>query len=147
MKKVILAGAIALGTMQLQAQSWSLTGNAGTNPATHFIGTTDDKPLHFRVAGSKAGTVSMSTTVLGYKALEVSTAGYSTAMGRYTLTSNTTGEFNTAIGAEALFFNTTGARNVAVGAIAISSNVSGNDNTGVGYFTLYNNTASGNTAI
>ena len=27
------------------AQSWNTTGNSGTNPSTHFIGTTDSQPL------------------------------------------------------------------------------------------------------
>lgn len=30
------------------AQNWSLTGNAGTAPATNFLGTTDAKPLVLR---------------------------------------------------------------------------------------------------
>ncbi len=34
------------------AQSWSLTGNAGTNTTTNFIGTTDSKPLKFRTNNS-----------------------------------------------------------------------------------------------
>ena len=32
---------------------WSLTGNAGTNPATNFLGTTDSQPLELRVAGQR----------------------------------------------------------------------------------------------
>ena len=31
-----------------QAQDWSLTGNAGTNPTTDFIGTTDSKVLKIK---------------------------------------------------------------------------------------------------
>lgn len=46
MKKVFLFLLVS-GTMSLyqnaQAQDWSLTGNAGTNPTTDFIGTTDSK--------------------------------------------------------------------------------------------------------
>src|SRR5262249_23165025 len=30
------------------AQSWSLTGNAGTNPPTNFLGTTDNQRLVFK---------------------------------------------------------------------------------------------------
>ena len=29
--------------------AWRLLGNAGTNPLTHFLGTTDNQPLNFRV--------------------------------------------------------------------------------------------------
>ncbi len=31
------------------SQAWLLTGNAGTNPAVNFLGTTDNQPLHIRV--------------------------------------------------------------------------------------------------
>ena len=36
---------------QLSAGSngWNLTGNAGTNPSSNFIGTTDNQSLRFRV--------------------------------------------------------------------------------------------------
>jgi hypothetical protein len=34
--------------------AWSLTGNAGTNPATNFLGTTDAQPLELRVAAQRA---------------------------------------------------------------------------------------------
>jgi hypothetical protein len=33
--------------------SWSLTGNSGTNPASNFIGTTDSVALNFRVGGQR----------------------------------------------------------------------------------------------
>ncbi|MBN8247314.1 MAG: tail fiber domain-containing protein [Verrucomicrobia bacterium] len=32
---------------------WSRTGNAGTTPAAHFLGTTDNQPLHLVVAGQR----------------------------------------------------------------------------------------------
>ena len=33
--------------------AWSLTGNAGTSPATNFMGTTDAQPLELRVSGTR----------------------------------------------------------------------------------------------
>ena len=33
--------------------SWSLTGNAGTTPGTHFLGTTDNQALDIRVNGTR----------------------------------------------------------------------------------------------
>ena len=33
--------------------AWSRTGNAGTSPATNFLGTTDNQPLEFRVNGTR----------------------------------------------------------------------------------------------
>lgn len=45
--------------MQLSTLSntWSLTGNSGTNPSTQFIGTTDSQPLKFRVNNLNAGSI------------------------------------------------------------------------------------------
>ncbi|PSR53060.1 hypothetical protein AHMF7605_05730 [Adhaeribacter arboris] len=46
----IIIAAILFGaaTLSAQAQNWSLTGNTGTNPASNFIGTKDDRSLVFR---------------------------------------------------------------------------------------------------
>ena len=41
---------------------WHVTGNAGTNPTSNFIGTTDSKPIIFKVNNIKAGIVSGDTT-------------------------------------------------------------------------------------
>jgi hypothetical protein len=35
-------------------QVWLLGGNAGTTPGTHFLGTTDNKPVEIRVNGTRA---------------------------------------------------------------------------------------------
>src|SRR4029453_17723211 len=35
-------------------ERWGLSGNAGTHAGTHFIGTTDDEALDFRVNGERA---------------------------------------------------------------------------------------------
>lgn len=34
--------------MTSHAQSWSVTGNRGTNPGTNFLGTTDNKDAVFK---------------------------------------------------------------------------------------------------
>lgn len=39
------------------AQSWSLTGNAGTNPPTDFLGTTDNKALVFKTNSTQFATI------------------------------------------------------------------------------------------
>ncbi|MCB0712759.1 MAG: hypothetical protein KDD67_10555 [Ignavibacteriae bacterium] len=44
---------VALGTI-LGNDCWLLTGNSGTNPATNFLGTTDNQALEFRVNNSTA---------------------------------------------------------------------------------------------
>ena len=40
-----------------KASWWSLTGNAGTNPASNFIGTTDAQPLVLKVNNQKSGYI------------------------------------------------------------------------------------------
>jgi trimeric autotransporter adhesin len=39
------------------SNGWSLSGNAGTDSALNFIGTTDDKPFHFRLNNLWAGEI------------------------------------------------------------------------------------------
>ena len=39
------------------AIGWLLNGNSGTNPATHFIGTTDDQSLVFRIRNLNSGII------------------------------------------------------------------------------------------
>ena len=34
--------------------SWDLSGNSGTNPASNFLGTTDNQPLVIRTNGAEA---------------------------------------------------------------------------------------------
>ncbi|MEO6039574.1 MAG: hypothetical protein ABIQ93_14260, partial [Saprospiraceae bacterium] len=59
-----------LATSVMHAQFWSVWGNAGTNPVTNFLGTTDDKPLIFRVNNKLAGRIDRSkrNTYFGYEA-------------------------------------------------------------------------------
>jgi len=45
---ILAAFILCAASLSVNAQSWSLTGNAGTNGNTNFIGTTDSKPLVFR---------------------------------------------------------------------------------------------------
>lgn len=48
MKKIILFALVSFSNFYF-SQSWNLTGNSGTNPPDNFIGTTDDKPLIFKL--------------------------------------------------------------------------------------------------
>src|SRR6478672_3732640 len=45
----VLRGDGTFGAAPTGPAAWSLTGNAGTSPATNFIGTTDAEPLYFKV--------------------------------------------------------------------------------------------------
>ena len=141
------------------AQSWSLTGNAGTDAKSNFIGTTDDKSLLFRIRNTFSGIIDstnrqtffgygagkLSTaadlTAFGYKALAANTTqGYGTALGSGALSANTTGYWNTAAGWNALSANTTGIENTAVGMWALTNNTTGSENTAIGSQALPNNT-------
>ncbi len=154
---------------------WSLTGNAGINPATNFIGTTDNQPLRFRVNNAWAGEIhpsngnvffgidagasntgGQSNTAIGIHSLFSNTNGYSnTANGNYALSFNSTGFENTANGSGSLFFNTIGNDNTAMGVNAVNGNTTASQNTGIGNNALFSQSfsnggtawISGNTAI
>lgn len=102
---------------------WTLSGNSGTNPATNFIGTTDNKDLVFKRNSVLAGKVS-SNVSYGINALFTNTSGIN----------------NTGIGHESLFSNTSGFNNVGQGLLSLYSNSSGNNNSGLGVRALNSNT-------
>ena len=141
--------------------SWSLTGNAGTNTSTNFIGTTDAQPLMFRYNNLNAGSIGKSSggtylgigagendnvedepnVGVGYDALYYNTTGSAnSAVGASALYNNTIGYYNSAVGIAALASNTTGVYNSAVGAHALSSNTTGYYNSVVGIAALASNT-------
>lgn len=101
---------------------WSLTGNSGTNSASNFLGTLDNKDLIFKRNNIRAGLLNDRNTAFGQDALNVaSTAIYNTAFGVSALAANTTGNDNTAIGYHAGFSQYIGAGNVLLGKDAGSS--------------------------
>ena len=140
---------------------WSLNGNAGTDPGTNFIGTTDNQPITFKANNLLAGRIDPlnSNTSLGINTLSTLTSGtqnvaigsnasrmnttgfYNVAIGSTSLYTNSTGFVNTSIGNNAMFWNATGSGNVAVGASALAGNTSGYDNVAVGAVSLQANTA------
>lgn len=150
---------------QAGAGGWSLTGNAGTNAATHFIGTTDNVPLHFRVWNESAGRIGLlAETFFGVFAGRFSTGLYNTGFGAGALSQLTTANNNTAVGASALALVTeapgntavgysalnanTGANNTAVGTFSLQTNSTGYLNTAIGYSSLQGNTSGyGNVAV
>jgi hypothetical protein len=142
-----------------QGTSWALTGNGGTIDGTNFIGTTDIKPLNFKVNNQTAGRIDLSlrNSFFGYQSGNSNTTGtYNTAIGNASLYTNTTGGFNTAngygalynntasyntaFGYYALYSNTTGTGNLANGANALRNNTTGSYNLANGYASLLNNT-------
>jgi hypothetical protein len=129
--------------------AWGLNGNATTNPAINFIGTTDNQDVIFRRNNIQSGLIGVTNTSFGSTTLTSNTTGINnTAIGRVSLNSNTTGSFNTAVGGFALSNSTNGANNTAVGYQANLNNTSGQSNTSLGQLALLNTTSGAfNTAI
>ncbi|MEA3334575.1 MAG: hypothetical protein U9R25_01605 [Chloroflexota bacterium] len=67
------------------ADYWALTGNAGTSPGTHFLGTTDNTALELRVNGQRALHLAPHGTspnlIGGYRTNEVSAGVYGATIG------------------------------------------------------------------
>ena len=155
MKKIaILLAAIA--GLQVHAQSWSTTGNAGTNSATNFIGTTDNQPLVFKINGAEkmklspngrlvffdthSQTWSNNLYIGGGNEVPSNNAGginyANVAVGLGSMSSNTTGNANTAVGFNTMTRSTTGSLNTALGINSMQNSVTGNNNVAVGHNTL-----------
>lgn len=147
---------------------WLLTGNAGTDQVNQFIGTTDNKPLRFRIDNKQAGELHPQTGNIswGFGASQFNTSGFSNiAIGTDALKLNTQesnlvaigdsalfhngqnnpvpgalGISNTAIGSKSLFSNTLGGGNTATGTNSLFANTEGSDNTAYGVASLFSNT-------
>lgn len=153
------------------AQSWLIDGNAGTNPALHYVGTKDDQPLVFRINSKLSGKIDSiagltlygfgagrlnnnsgtNNTAIGFKSMYSNIDGFqSTAVGAYSLYSETGGNgftgYNTAIGTYSLYSNNGGRANTAVGSQSLYQNITGGNNTAIGTSSLRSNNGSDNTA-
>ena len=88
--------------------TWNTSGNAGIDPAIHFLGTTSNADLVFKRHNIIAGRIDsdLGNTSFGLSSLSINTTGYNNvAIGEYVLGSNTTGVQNTALGSSALAVN------------------------------------------
>lgn len=131
---------------------WSITGNTGTNPATNYMGTTDNQPMLFRqnnfwtgkwdanlgnyFIGDSSGAKTSPTTSANGR--------YNTAIGDSALLNNTTGSFNIAFGLRALKLNGTGDGNFAGGHRALYTNDNGADNVAIGREAMFSNVGGSN---
>ena len=129
--------------------NWKTTGNAGTNIASNFIGTTDNVDVVFKRNNVRAGLLSLSNTSFGTNSLISNSFGNAnTANGANALSSNTSGTSNTANGVNSLASNLTGNVNLANGANALMSNTTGSSNIAIGFTALFSNlTGNENIAI
>lgn len=142
---------------------WHQTGNSGTVDGTNFIGTTDNRPLNFRVFNQKSGRItSAGETFFGYQAGITNTGASNTGIGYQAMFNTTTAVENVAVGYNALRgiaantaaansvlgFNamlqaTTAAQNVAIGHYALTQTSIGRLNVGVGAGSMDQNTTGG----
>ncbi|MGC4102999.1 beta strand repeat-containing protein [Ferruginibacter sp.] len=104
---------------------WSLTGNALTDPATHFIGTTDDKDFVIKANNNTLGVFRSNRQSVALGIAATVTGANSTAIG-YNATGS--GDLATAIGynttASATYATAMGylARSTGSGSVSIGSN-------------------------
>jgi hypothetical protein len=141
---------------------WSTTGNAGTDTAIHFIGTTDNMPLRFKQNNGWVGQfdTNKENVFFGGATGQNNTTGIrNTAIGDSALAAqsyNPGGNYlsdNTAIGSKALRFNqpttaVNGIKNVAIGNEAMYFNTIGDQNVAIGVSALRGNlNGSGNVAV
>ncbi len=168
MKKITVYSTITIALsvlcLQLKAQSWLLTGNAGTSAGTHFVGTTDNQALRFRTNNvvrmtitNSNGRVGIGTTSplwkLDVRSGSISTDSVYRIRGNTVLSingtsnafvgsgsgiANTSGYYNTGMGDNTLRYNNA-SFNTATGSQALFSNTTGNANTATGYVALYSN--------
>jgi trimeric autotransporter adhesin len=129
--------------------SWGLTGNANTDTAINFIGTTDSIPLYFKINNQPSGSLDSigytntsvldGNTFLGYgSGRHLTTGVLNSAFGYQAMDSNSIGSNNTAFGAQALNVNVLDGAiyNTAVGYQAMTKGINPDDleyGTGTGY--------------
>lgn len=128
-KRIVATGAVTAG--------WSLTGNAGTNPTTNFLGTTDGQPLKFRVNNSRVGYIGVSDGNLsfGNSALIAITTGVSNNIfGPLAGQTISSGDNNTGIGSTNLAALSTGSNNTANGYNSLTSATTTSNSIGIGAY-------------
>lgn len=135
------------------AQLWDTKGNAGTNAATDFLGTTDAQDLVFRTNNLERarilsnGSINIPTTAASGPGIitqnnvrfihSFGTNNFFAGAGAGNLTM--TGSANTAIGVSALNSNISGIQNTAGGVNALVNNTTGSLNTASGMQALFSN--------
>jgi len=163
MKKTIILLAVVAG-LNANAQSWNLSGNAGTNPSSDFIGTTDAQSVVFKTNNvekmkitpsgrfvffnqGSAGQVWDKNLIFG-GGYDNPTGILNTVFGIGALTQHTAGNGNTAVGANVMSLITGGDSNTAIGSGAMRNTESAALSVAVGVNALeYLKSGSGNVGI
>ncbi|MFV0228686.1 hypothetical protein OBK05_13505 [Empedobacter falsenii] len=141
------------GIWRAVANDWKLSGNSGTNSNSHFIGTTDNQPLSFRVNNLTRLYITQAGRLLFYNTSPFLT-GFEDVYNHSNLfigggNESERGYYNTALGVRSLNKqeSTSALGNTAIG-FESQNKSRGNTNTSLGAFSLYHNTTgSSNTAI
>lgn len=106
----------------LSSAPWELAGNAGTNPAANFLGTTDNNDVKFKRNNILSALISLGNTIFGVGGgASISSGSGNTVIGVNAMRDTTTGNSNTVIGDSALTDNITGSENVVIGTNAASN--------------------------
>lgn len=120
-------------TLPAASNDWTTTGNAGTNAATNFIGTSDNVALNFRTNNVRAG--------------KLDHAKNNTLFGPASGSASVTGTDNTLIGANAGTVLSTGLGNTCVGKGTGAAITNAVNNTYLGTNAGNLNTSSNNTYL
>lgn len=132
------------------APFWTIRGNIGTTPGTHFVGTLDDTNLVFKTNNENSGLIDRQSfnTALGVSSLSIVSSGaQNTTFGYSSGSSITSGDGNTAIGSVSQELNLSGNFNTTIGFNSLHSNVSNSNNTALGADALYQCTGDNNIGI
>ena len=104
-------GIIRLRSVPPGGSGWAITGNAGTNTTSNFVGTIDNIPLIFRTNNQRSGLIDPDAgrrnNSIGNRALNAAVTGTgNNAMGYVALANIGSGSGNIAIGDSADVFST-----------------------------------------
>ena len=137
-----------IGFQNSSSTDWNILGNANTNPAINFFGTSDNKDIAFIRNNIRAGYIGDPTTSAGKYLNSNTVLGANSLKNPAIDVTNQLGVRNTAIGSNIMPNITTGNNNTAVGDRSLYIDSSGSNNTALGTGALYSNSIGGfNTAI
>jgi hypothetical protein len=121
-----------------ESNDWKTTGNAGTDTAVNFIGTTDNEPLRFKQGNIRMGQLDINNANYYFgkgTGVKSNSSGFgSVGIGDSSLANATSGDNNTAIGRNSLNTITSGSNNTAIGYLADAGSATLSNTTAIGAF-------------
>lgn len=145
-------GIVRQRSITLGGTGWAITGNAGINAATNFLGTLDNTPLIFRTNNQRSGLIDPDAgrrnNAIGNRALNTTLTGTANnAMGYVALTNISSGFSNIALGDSSTYTLTSGSGNIGIGTAALASINTATGNVAIGNNALKNTVSSENIGI